>query len=128
LRNPLISTIAIWIWIVNSANRLAQAKEYATHSLRNYSILEAKYIPVKNECLYDLTICKQSPNVFLTFFIKNEEVEVEGMKLKIRSSTAPPISLTIQNTVFVTLRVWLGPKLILPLWNLQRGMTTCSVL
>jgi hypothetical protein len=30
LRNPSISTPAIWIWIVNLENRLAQAKEYAT--------------------------------------------------------------------------------------------------
>jgi hypothetical protein len=34
LRNPSISMPAIWIWIVNSANRLAQAKEYAMHSLK----------------------------------------------------------------------------------------------
>jgi hypothetical protein len=58
LRNPSISMPAIWIWIVNSANRLAQAKEYAMHSLKNYSILKAKYIPAKNECFYDLTVRK----------------------------------------------------------------------
>jgi hypothetical protein len=64
LRNPSISTPAIWIWIVNSVNRLAQAKEYATHTLRNDSVVEAKYIPAKNEHLYDLIIRKQSPDVF----------------------------------------------------------------
>jgi hypothetical protein len=70
LRNPSIFTPAIWIWIVNSANRLAQAEEYATHTLRNYSVVEAKYIPAKNERLYDLTIRKQSPDVFLLFLVK----------------------------------------------------------
>jgi hypothetical protein len=75
---------------VNSANRLAQAKEYATHSLRNYTILEAKYIPAKNECLYDLTICKQSPDVFLMFLVKNGDVEAKGLKAKIRSEYRAP--------------------------------------
>jgi hypothetical protein len=85
LRNPSISTPAIWIWIVNSANRLAQAKEYATHTLRNYSVVEAKYIPAKNERLYDLTIRKQSPDVFLLFLVKTWDVEAEGLRAKIRS-------------------------------------------
>jgi hypothetical protein len=54
------------------------------HSLRNYTILEAKYIPTKNERLYDLTVRKQSPNVFLMFLIKNGDIEAEGLKLKFR--------------------------------------------
>jgi hypothetical protein len=83
LRNPSISTPVIWIWIVNSANRLAQAKVYATQTLRNYTILKAKYIPAKNEHLYDLTIHKQSPDVFLMFLIKNGDVKAEGLKAKI---------------------------------------------
>jgi hypothetical protein len=83
LRNPSISTPAIWIWIVNLANQLAQAKEYETQTLRNYTILEAKYIPAKNEHFYDLTIRKQSPDVFLMFLIKNGDVEAEGLKAKI---------------------------------------------
>jgi hypothetical protein len=41
LRNPSISTPAIWIWIVNSPNWLAQVREYATQTLRNYTIVEA---------------------------------------------------------------------------------------
>jgi hypothetical protein len=85
LRNPSISTPAIWIWIVHSANWLAQAKEYAMQTFRNYTILEAKYIPAKKERLYDLTIRKQSPDVFLMFLIKNGDVEAEGLKVKIRS-------------------------------------------
>jgi hypothetical protein len=85
LRNPSISTPAIWIWIVNSANRLAQAKEYATQTLRNYAIVEAKYIPVKNEHFYDSMIRKQSPDVFLMFLVKTGDVEAEGLKAKIRS-------------------------------------------
>ena len=58
LRNPSISKPTIWIWIVNSANRLAQAKEYATQTFRNYIVLKAKYIPSKNEHLYALAIRK----------------------------------------------------------------------
>jgi hypothetical protein len=68
---------------VNSANRLAQAKEYATQTLRNYTIVEEKYIPTKNEHHYDLTIHKQSPDVFLMFLVKTGDVEVEGLKAKI---------------------------------------------
>ena len=83
LRSPSVSTLAIWLWIVNAANRLAQAKEYVTQTFRNYIVLEAKYIPSKNERLYDLTIRKQSPNVFLLFFVKTGDVKVEGLKAKI---------------------------------------------
>jgi hypothetical protein len=75
---------------VNSANRLAQAKEYATHSLRNYTILEAKYISAKNEHLYDLTIRKQSLDVFLMFLVKTGDVEAEGLRAKIRSEYRAP--------------------------------------
>jgi hypothetical protein len=85
LRNPSISTPAIWIWIVNSANQLAQAREYATQTLRNYTIVETKYIPEKNERLYDLMIHKQSPDVFLMFLVKTGNVKAEGLKAKIRS-------------------------------------------
>ena len=60
------------------------------HSLRNYTILEAKYIPAKNENIYDLTVRKQSPNIFLMFPIKNGDVEVEGLKLKICSEYHVP--------------------------------------
>jgi hypothetical protein len=90
LRNPSILTPAIWIWIVNSANWLVQAREYATQTLRNYTIVEAKYIPAKNERLYDLTIHKQSPDVFLMFLVKTGDVEAEGLKAKIRSEYRAP--------------------------------------
>ena len=56
-----------------------QVKEYAMHTLGNYTVVEVKYIPAKNEHLYDLTICKQSPNVFLMFLVKNRDVKVEGL-------------------------------------------------
>jgi hypothetical protein len=74
---------------VNSANQLVQAKEYVTQTLTNYTIVEAKYIPTKNECLYDLTVRKQSPDVFLMFLVKNGDVEAEGLKGKIRSTPRP---------------------------------------
>jgi hypothetical protein len=83
---------------VNSANRLAQAREYATQTLRNYIIVEAKYIMAKNEHLYDLTIRKQSPDVFLMFLVKTGDVEAEGLKAKIQSEYRALISLTIQTT------------------------------
>ena len=37
----------------------------------------------KNECLYDLTIRKQSRDVFLMFLVKTRDVEAEGLKVKI---------------------------------------------
>ena len=78
LRNPSISKPAIWLL----TNRSAQAKEYATQALKNYTIIEAKYIPSKNECLYDLMICKQSPDVFLMFLVRIGDVEAQGLKAK----------------------------------------------
>jgi hypothetical protein len=75
---------------VNSANPLAQAKDYATQTLRNYTIVEAKYIQAKSERLYDLTICKQSPDVFLMFLVKTGDVEAEGLKAKIRFEYRAP--------------------------------------
>ena len=68
---------------MNTANLLAQAKEYATQALKNYTILEAMYIPLKNERLYDLMIWKQSPNVFLMFLVRTGDVEAKGLKAKI---------------------------------------------
>ena len=64
LRYPSISKLAIWIYIMNLANRFAQAKEYATQTFRNNIVLKAKYIPSKNEHLYDLAIRKQSPDIY----------------------------------------------------------------
>ena len=37
----------------------------------------------KNECLHDLAIRKQSPDVFLMFLVKIGDVEAEGLKAKI---------------------------------------------
>ena len=75
---------------MNSANRLAQVKEYATQTFRNYIVLKAKYIPSKNERLYNLVIRKQSPDVFLFFLLKIRDVEAEGLKAKIRSEYRIP--------------------------------------
>jgi hypothetical protein len=47
LKSPLISIFAIWVWILNLANKLAQAAKNARNYWRNYTILESKYISVK---------------------------------------------------------------------------------
>jgi hypothetical protein len=60
------------------------------HTLRNYSVVEPKYIPAKNECLYDLTICKQSLDVFLLFLVKTTDVEAKGLRAKNRSKYCVP--------------------------------------
>jgi hypothetical protein len=49
MKTPSISMLVMWLWIVNSANRLEQAVEYARESFTNYTIRESKYIPAKNE-------------------------------------------------------------------------------
>ena len=69
---------------------MAQAKEYATQALKDYTIVEAKYILSKNERLYDLIILKQSPNVFLMFLVRTGDVKAEGLKSKIRSEYRTP--------------------------------------
>jgi hypothetical protein len=80
---------------VNSANRLAQAAEYARESFTNFSIRESKYIPAKNERLYVGTTRKQYPNVFLLFLVKKGDREAEGLRGKILSEYRAPTSLTI---------------------------------
>ena len=66
----------MWLWIVNLANRLAQAVEYARESFTNYTIQESKFIPAKNEWLYDGSVQKKSPNVFFLFLVTNDDQEV----------------------------------------------------
>jgi hypothetical protein len=53
LKYSSMSMPAIWVWIVNSPNRLAQAVEYAELNFTSYAIIQSKYIPAKNEQLYD---------------------------------------------------------------------------
>jgi hypothetical protein len=53
LKHPSMSMLAIWVWIVNSPNRLIQAVEYAGLNFTSYAIIQSKYIPAKNERLYD---------------------------------------------------------------------------
>jgi hypothetical protein len=81
---------AMWLWIVNSTNRLEQAAEYAKESFTNYTIRESKYIPEKNERLYDGSARKQSPDVFLLFLVKNGDTEAEGLRGKILSEYRAP--------------------------------------
>jgi hypothetical protein len=38
MKTPSISKPAMWLWIVNSANRLAQVVEYARESFTKYTI------------------------------------------------------------------------------------------
>jgi hypothetical protein len=90
MKAPSISMLTIWLWIVNLANKLAQAAEYATESFSSYSIRESKYIPGKNERLYDGTARKQSPDVFLMFLVKKGDREVKGLRGKILSKYHAP--------------------------------------
>jgi hypothetical protein len=83
MKSPSISKPAMWLWIVNSANRLAQATEYARESFMNYTIRESKYIPAKNERPYDGSVRKQSLDVFLLFLVKNDDTEAQGLWGKI---------------------------------------------
>jgi hypothetical protein len=90
MKTPSILKPAMWLWIVNSANRLAQAAEYARESFMNCTIRESKYIPAKNERLYDGLARKQSPNVFLLFLVKNDDTEAQGLQGKILSEYRAP--------------------------------------
>jgi hypothetical protein len=85
-----ISMPAIWLWIVNSENRLTQAAEYAKESFMNYTIRDSKYIPTKNERLYDGSARKQSLDVFLLFLVKKDDTEAEGLEGKIHSEYRAP--------------------------------------
>ena len=92
LKHPSVSMLAIWVWIVNNLNRLAQAIEYVGLNFTSYAIIQSKYIPAKNERLYDQSARKQSANVFLMFFVKKSDREVERLRSKIcREYRAPEI-------------------------------------
>jgi hypothetical protein len=90
IKTPSISKPTMWLWIVNSANRLAQAAEYARESFTNYTIRESKYRPQNNERLYDASVRKQSPDVFLLFLVKNDDTEAQGLRGKILSECRAP--------------------------------------
>jgi hypothetical protein len=90
MKTPSISKPAMWLWIVNSANRLAQAAEYARESFTNYTIRESKHILAKNERLYDGSARKQLPDVFLLFLVKNDDTEAQGLRRKIPSEYHAP--------------------------------------
>jgi hypothetical protein len=81
---------AIWVWIVNLPNRLIQAVEYAWHNFTSYAIIQSKYIPAKNEQLYDQSTCKQSVDVFLMFLVKKGDREAESLRSKICSEYRAP--------------------------------------
>jgi hypothetical protein len=90
MKAPSISMPTIWLWIMNLVNRLAQVAEYAKESFTNYTIRESKYIPTKNERLYDRFVRKQSPDVFLLFLVKKGDTEAEGLEGKIHSEYRAP--------------------------------------
>jgi hypothetical protein len=90
MKAPSISMPVIWLWIVNSANRLAQAAEHVKESFTNYTIRESKYILAKSERLYDGSAQKQSPDVFLLFLVKKGDTEAEGLEGKIHSEYRVP--------------------------------------
>ena len=59
----------------------------------------------RNECLYDLTIRKQSPDVFLMFLVKTKDAEAEGLKAKIRFGyRTPDISYYTDNRKYLELK------------------------
>jgi hypothetical protein len=90
LKHPSMSMPAIWVWIVNSPNRLAQAVEYAGLNFTSYAIIQSKYILDKNERLYDQSACKQSTDVFLMFCVKKGDKEAERLRSKIRGEYSAP--------------------------------------
>jgi hypothetical protein len=90
LKHPSMSMPAIWVWIVNSPNRLAQVVEYAGLNFMSYAIIQSKYIPAKNERLYDQLIHKQSADVFLKFLVKKSDKEAERLRSKIRGEYRAP--------------------------------------
>jgi hypothetical protein len=81
---------SIWVWIVNPPNMLAQAVEYAGLNFTSYAIIQSKYIPAKNERLYDQSARKQSANVFLIFLVKKGDREAEHLRSKIRGEYHAP--------------------------------------
>jgi hypothetical protein len=90
LKHSSMSMPAIWVWIVNSPNRLTQAVEYAGLNFMSYAIIQSKYIPAKNERLYDQSAHKQSADVFLMFFVKKGDKEAEHLRSKIRGEYCAP--------------------------------------
>ena len=64
--------------------------EYAKESFMNYTILVSKYIPAKNKRLYDGSVWKQSPDVFLFFLEKSDDREAISLKGKIYSKYHVP--------------------------------------
>jgi hypothetical protein len=90
LENPSMTMPAIWVWIINSPNRLTEVVEYAGHNFMSYAIIQSKYIPAKNEQLYDQLARKQSADVFLMFLVKKDDREAESLKSKIRGEYRAP--------------------------------------
>jgi hypothetical protein len=90
LKHPSMSMPAIWVWIVNSPNRLTQAVEYAGLNFTSYAIIQSKYIPAKDERLYDQLARKQFVDVFLMFLVKKDDKEAERLRSKIRVEYRAP--------------------------------------
>ena len=90
LKHPSMIMPAIWVWIINSPNKLAQAVEYAGFNFTSYAIIQSKYIPAKNERLYDQSARKQSADVFIMFLVKKSDKEAERLRSKIRREYRVP--------------------------------------
>jgi hypothetical protein len=90
MKTPSISMIAIRLYIINLANRLAQAAEYAKESFGNFTIVDFKYIPGRNERLYDQTARMQSPDVFFMFLVRKGDTKAERLRVKILSEYRAP--------------------------------------
>jgi hypothetical protein len=90
MKTPPMLKPTIWVWVVNSANRLSQAAEYTRHNFANYSIIESKYILAKNERLYDQSARKPSQDVYLLFLVQIEDSEAVRLKTKIRLEYRAP--------------------------------------
>ena len=56
----------------------------------SYAIIQSKYIPTKNERLYDQSARKQSADVFLMFLVKKSDKEAERLRLKICEEYCAP--------------------------------------
>jgi hypothetical protein len=85
-----MSMPAIWVWIINSPNRLAQEVEYTGLNFTSYAIIQSKYIPAKNKRLYDQSTRKQSADVFLMFLVKKSDKEAEHLRSKIHGEYHAP--------------------------------------
>ena len=71
----------------------------------NFTIRVPKYIPAKNERLYDGSVRKQSLDVFLLFLVKNGDKKADGLRGKILLEyCAPDIPNYIEARIYQKLK------------------------